>query len=257
MKKVFLSALAFVIAGSLVFVACKKDNTTTQSVKPQSTNSQNLMFTTQGDIQSIGTSIARTTISVASDPNLQAILATSYVTNALALEGFNINSSAVITTSVDQVTGNTVYSIPVETGITTLKAGLVIQPVNVPVGIYKVFIAKTSTAGVQTSQVKVIGDVYFDPSGMVGDAHWRGCMTAAWNDATSGLDGAIAAALFPEIVLAACLISCANAISVPSCVTTGSVPMTKAQALQCLCDLGLINCSATVSASTYTFVTPS
>lgn len=249
MKKLILSVTMLAIAATTIFVACKKGEekkeTNVSSNKP--TNNLNRQ------IDGLNINMLSAIANISSHPKLQTIIATTHVTNDLSIQGFSIYPSSNVETHVDAVTGNKVYTIALQSTIATTHAALVIQPMSEFHDIYKVYVVKKSSVGEETTFIKVIGETGFTPVGMVGDKHWRSCMVAAWNDVTSDLSGTLACALVPEVCIAACLISCANAITVPECI---SPTKSKSEALACLCALNILDCTKTVSESTITFTTP-
>lgn len=237
------------IAASTIFVACKKGEEKKETVIKTDKTNNNLAR----QISGLSINMLSTIDNISYHPNLQTIVATSHVTNDLTINGFSLFPSSNVETHIDSVTGNKVYTIALQSAITTTHAALVIQPMSEFHDIYKVYVVRKSSIGDTTTFIKVIGETGFTPVGMVGDAHWRGCMRAAWNDVTSDISGIIACSLVPEVCIAACLISCANAMTVPEC---ANPTKSKSEALACLCALNILDCTKTVSESTITFITP-
>lgn len=250
MKKIILGITIFAFAASSIFLACKKSEDKTSSSTVKSNKSTNSMYR---QINGLNINVLTSIDSITSHPNLQSIVATNYVSNDLITENLSIYPNSIVETHIDSVTGNKIYTMALQSTVTTTHAALIIQPLSEFHNIYNVYIVKRSSVGDTTTFIKVIGETGFTPIDMVGDAHWRGCMVASWNSMTSNMSGVVTCALAPEVCVAACLISCANAISTSECVNPTK---SKADALACLCALNIIDCSKYIAESGITFTSP-
>lgn len=252
MKRSILTLTTIASVCLMVLPGCNK-NKVTDTSSPKKYNTKR----DASDYSSLGLYLNFTNYSISGNTDISNILSTNFVSNTLSNENFTVNSSGYYTKVLDTPTGKFNYIVDLQTGTQSTSASLVITPLSVSRKIYMVALIKAITSGgVTTTTVKSVGGTYFDPSELrPGTKEWRDCMVAAWNDVTNDASGTIACALAPGPCLAACAISCTfMTISVPGCVDDPN--MSDAQAITCLCNLGLLDCSKMTYEGSYSFGDP-
>lgn len=249
MKSIGIGLSIFLIPSLFIFNSCNKNQAiqnTTQQI-PITKKTRSVPFS------NLGVNLSSEIINISSNSNLQSILNTNFISSRVIQANIGQIGSA-FTKITDLNSGKYVYSVPLVNS--SGNAGnIIIFPFDESKNIYTVFISNVVTInGVTETYLQQLdsrdnlGGYLKTKTGVDKTLDWwKDCITSAYNELTSDLQGQIYYAINVPVCCAAFVLHCSLQMAPGG-------GLTQQQYHQILCDLHIINCDYDVQENSIMFV---